>query len=443
MPNGSYYATLGTGYGTGDYQFKYPAGLFITRDGMIYVADYNNQRVQIYNSNRVYVATLGVTGVAGSDNAHFRDPNDVVVDGRGYIYVSENSNYRVQVFDANRNYLRTIGVTGEGGDGFDHLNGPYHLAVDAYNNLYVSSAWNHAVHVYDKDGAYLTTIGESRGNRSGQLADPHGLAFDTAGNLYIADYNNHRIQKFAPGVPGWRQVNINGFGDWQNSSLALDVFNGQLYAGVSNTSKGVQMWRSPDGRTWTPVSDPGFGLGSAVPRVLDTIVFGSKLYAGTGWDSSGARIWRTSDGATLELVADGGFGDIRNDGIGGFVVFKDTLYAIVSTWSGTKGFEIWRSSTGNSGDWTRVVSDGFGSVDRNGVASGRVVFDGYLYGGFYDHKNGATIWRTNEGTNWSQVNTTGFDEPGHLIPGLEHPSSVNALNYQALQHYIVRKVEIN
>ena len=172
-----------------------------------------------------------MTGVAGSDNAHFRDPRDVVVDGRGYIYVSENSNYRVQVFDANRNYVRTIGVTGEGGDGFDHLNGPYHLAVDAHNNLYVSSNWNYAVHVYNQDGAYLTTIGGSRGNRSGQLAGPYGLAFDAAGNLYIADSDNHRIQKFAPGVPGWRQVNINGFGDrWATWISSLLPFQGSLYA---------------------------------------------------------------------------------------------------------------------------------------------------------------------------------------------------------------------
>ena len=63
-PDGSYYATLGDGWGTGDYQFNRPTGLFITPDGTIYVADYNNHRVQIYNSNRVYVGTIGVTGVA-------------------------------------------------------------------------------------------------------------------------------------------------------------------------------------------------------------------------------------------------------------------------------------------------------------------------------------------------------------------------------------------
>ena len=41
-PDGSYYGTLGTGYGTGNYQFDGPTGLYITRDGMIYVADYHN-----------------------------------------------------------------------------------------------------------------------------------------------------------------------------------------------------------------------------------------------------------------------------------------------------------------------------------------------------------------------------------------------------------------
>jgi hypothetical protein len=30
---------------------------------------------------------------------------------------------------------------------------------------------------------------------------------------------NGRIQKYAPGVPGWKQVNINGFGDLKNDSI--------------------------------------------------------------------------------------------------------------------------------------------------------------------------------------------------------------------------------
>ena len=329
-----------------------------------------------------------MTGVAGSDNAHFRDPNDVVVDGRGYIYVSENGNYRVQVFDANRNYVRTIGVTGEGGDGFDHLNGPYHLAVDAYNNLYVSSPWNHAVHVYDQDGAYLTTIGESRGNRTGQLADPHGLAFDAAGNLYIVDYNNHRIQKFAPGVPGWRQVNINGFGDRRSQIIAsLTPFGEQLYAGVENYSgSGAQLWRWRAGEGWTAMTTNGFGdtSNTAVNQLAE---FKGDLYAST-WNqnmstgqSFGGQLWRSP------TVRTGARWSLTDSATRPTARYTDWLSLAIpctrppGAIRRRHGAEIWRSSTGNNGDWARVVSNGFGDAEQSISAQ----FSGYRRPAVHGH----------------------------------------------------------
>ena len=59
---------------------------------------------------------------------------------------------------------------------------------------------------------------------------------------------NHRIQKFAPGVPGWRQVNINGFGDrraqWISSLLP---FQGSLYA----TGYPARIWRMTATGAWS------------------------------------------------------------------------------------------------------------------------------------------------------------------------------------------------
>ena len=421
-PDGSYHATLGMGYGTGDYQFKWPTGLYITADGTIYVADYNNQRVQVYNSNRVYVATLGVTGVAGSDNAHFQNPRDVVVDGRGYIYVSENGNYRVQVFDANRNYVRTIGVTGEGGDGFDHLNGPHHLAVDAHNNLYVSSNWNSAVHVYNQDGAYLTTIGGSRGNRSGQLAGPYGLAFDAAGNLYIADSDNHRIQKFAPGVPGWRQVNINGFGDRNaNYVSSLLPFQGSLYAAGSP----ARIWRMTAAGAWSQVNSDGFG--DTTNSQIDALAeFSGYLYAATyTWvcddaecdtgHTNGPQVWRSADGAAWENVtpAEGiGSGDRY---VASLAVYDDQLYAGLSG-DITHGAEIWRTADGLI--WTRVVENGFAIDVYNSAVISLAGYNGSLYAGtvnydWYDDGHtdgpvGGEVWRSVDGVSWTPVNTPGF-----------------------------------
>ena len=50
--------------------------------------------------------------------------------------------------------------------------------------------------------------------------------------MYMSAINgNDRIQKYAPGVPDWKQVNINGFGTPTTQLIHLQPFNGQLYAG--------------------------------------------------------------------------------------------------------------------------------------------------------------------------------------------------------------------
>jgi len=413
-PDGSYYATLGTGYGSSDYQFDSPTGLAIAPNGDIYVADPNNQRVQVFDSDRVYVATLGETGVAGSDNAHFKYPRDVEVDSAGYVYVVDTDNHRVQIFDSNRAYVRTLGQTGVAGNDFEHLDSPVAVTVDATGHIYVADQWGVRVQVFDSDGAYLTTIGGIWGGRTGQLRNAADLAIDATGNLYIADSENHRIQKFAPGVPGWVQSNINAFGDLRNSEiLSLAPFGGQLYAGTYNSSgNGAQLWRKSEGGDWTAVITNGFG--SAYNAGIDHLIeFNDYLYAGTWADEvNGGEVWRSSDGLNWTRVARQGFGVLTNGEVFRFAVFNDTLYA--STWSYTTdhGAEIWRSSTGISGDWTRVVTNGFGDANNQVVAMD--VFNGYLYAGTYNWNytaitsTGGEVWRTNDGITWTQVNTDGF-----------------------------------
>jgi PKD repeat protein len=338
------------------------------------------------------------------------------VDGAGNIYVVDNSNYRVQVFDHSRTYVRTIGVTGEWGNAFDHFGYPTGIALDMAGRIYVADG--DRVQVLDPGGAYLTTIGGAWGSRTGQLRGSSAdVAVDTAGNVYIADTENHRIQKFAPGVPGWVQSNINGFGDRQNrSTLTLAPFGGYLYAGTYNRDgNGAQLWRLDSGG-WTAVITDGFG--SSYNAGIDHLMeFNGYLYAGT-WadDVNGGEVWRSSDGLNWTRVARQGFGVPTNGEVFRFAVFDDTLYA--TTWSYTTdhGAEIWRSRTGIAGDWTRVVTNGFGNAPNIGMLSSEV-FNGYLYVGTYNlvqtttpyTSTGAEVWRTNDGSTWTQVNTDGFD----------------------------------
>ena len=87
-----------------------------------------------------------------------------------------------------------------------------------------------------------------------------------------------------------------------------------------------------------------------------------------------------------------------------FAVHSGYLYAATSALHEPP--EIYRSSSGNSGTWSLVVSDGFGG----GVLAWDVVMDvygGYLYAGV-GREGLAALWRTSDGTTWSPVFTDGL-----------------------------------
>ena len=81
------------------------------------------------------------------------------------------------------------------------------------------------------------------------------------------------------------------------------------------------------------------------------------------------------------------------------------LYAC--TYNEASGLEIWRSSTGNPGTWSRVVSGGNGTP-ANVNCTGFQAFDGYLYTSVENNDTGAQIWRSTDGATWKAVATGGL-----------------------------------
>ena len=57
-------------------------------------------------------------------------------------------------------------------------------------------------------------------------------------------------------------VTANGFGElWNKSIVDLEVYKGELYASVGfNYEKGARIWKSADGKTWTPSSAYSMGF---------------------------------------------------------------------------------------------------------------------------------------------------------------------------------------
>jgi hypothetical protein len=281
----------------------------------------------------------------------------------------------------------------------------------------------------------------------------------SAGNTLVS-----AKQGSAQGTPGWQQVNTNGFGDPQTGEVtALAAFGGYLYAGTHNPLDpeplydGAQIFRSSDGVTWNPVTQPGFGNSHdiAPPAILDFIVFNNQLYASTGRGNA-SQIWRSQNGTTWAPMDVTGFSNPDNVDISALAVFDGMIYAGVM--NQVTGVQIWRSYTGDNNswvqqvtpanpgsaestvtgfavydgalyaaiesdaqvqiwqclgsDWTAVMSNGFGK--NSTIFSGSMAeFAGYLYAGAGDTQNGAQLYRTQDGTNWTPAITPGFGDPNN------------------------------
>jgi hypothetical protein len=71
--------------------------------GNIYVADGlgNNSRVAKFDKNGKFVRSWGSTGTA---NGQFRQPRSIAIDAQGLVYVADAGNRRIQVFDGDGNF---------------------------------------------------------------------------------------------------------------------------------------------------------------------------------------------------------------------------------------------------------------------------------------------------------------------------------------------------
>lgn len=220
-----------------------------------------------------------------------------------------------------------------------------------------------------------------------------------------------------PAVPLWRQVNINGFGDLQNAGvLALEIFNGRLYASSSNYQIGAKVWRLETNGSWTAVSEPGFGSAYAnINRSIpDMTVFNGYLYAGTGWAGLNGQVWRTPNGTTWSQVAVDGFGNAHNFLVSPFGIFDGFIYA--GTNDTTDGLEIWRSATGDLGDWDNVVIGGNGNP-HNYIVTNFTEFGDNFYAAIENQNDGAEIWRTDDGSTWSAASIGGLGDPNNTQTG--------------------------
>ena len=84
--------------------FNAPTAIAFAPDGSIYISDgYGNSRVAKFSASGKFLLDWGHKG---SGPGEFNTPHGVAVDRQGLVYVADRENSRIQVFDPNGKFLR-------------------------------------------------------------------------------------------------------------------------------------------------------------------------------------------------------------------------------------------------------------------------------------------------------------------------------------------------
>jgi len=207
--NGTLITSFGAGLLVG------PHGMFVDRDGNVWVTDYQDNAPRAGGRGRVGAAplpgatvghlvykfspdgkvlmTLGKKG-GGVDPDYFYQPNDVVLNKKGEIYVAcghGQGKSEILKFSKDGKLIKRWGQTGKGPGEFDQ---PHALAFDSKGRLFIGDRNNNRIQIYDQNDRL---VGEWT-----QFSRPSGIYIDKHDVIYVADSESESVSR---NHDGWKR----------------------------------------------------------------------------------------------------------------------------------------------------------------------------------------------------------------------------------------------
>lgn len=180
--------------GNDSLHFNMPTDIAVCEDGSFYVSDgYGNSRVVKFSKTGKY---LFEWGKKGAGKGEFDTPHAIDLDRNGNVYVADRENNRIQKFDASGNFISEWKNT--------EANQLYSLTIEKSNNklyaidyLIVSDTI-----IKGSDILFLNSkfnlenrLGRS-GGYDGHVCRYHDIAVDKKENLYVGDILGNSVQRF-------------------------------------------------------------------------------------------------------------------------------------------------------------------------------------------------------------------------------------------------------
>ncbi len=194
-------------------QLQQPAGMAISSQGDLYIAEWDGNRIRRVRPDGIIhtIAGTGIPGYSGDGKlavtARIAEPFDVAV-SNGDVYIADTGNHKIRVVTS-KGKIRTLagdGHHGFGGDGGPAIRArlawPLGVAIDQAGNVYIADSGNNRIRKVDRSQIITTVAGVETPGYSGdggratraQLSFPSDLTFDSQGNLYFVDERNQCVR---------------------------------------------------------------------------------------------------------------------------------------------------------------------------------------------------------------------------------------------------------
>ena len=124
-------------------------------------------------------------GEAGTGASEFDTPHSIVVDAEGLVYVADRQNRRVQIFDSEGTYIKEWAYKGL----------PCGLFIDADQQMYMVSGFAGEILKLDENGKAIGANGQP-GKGLGEFGEAHYMTVTPSGDIYVADTVRPELHKY-------------------------------------------------------------------------------------------------------------------------------------------------------------------------------------------------------------------------------------------------------
>ncbi len=166
-----------------------PIGIHYDQEAdSILVSDVDDHVVKEYAASGRFLKQLGRPG---NEPGTFTYPNGIATGMDGVLYVADSNNGRVQVFESGR-FVRFLEPPKD-----NPFVRPKALAIDKFGRVHVVDSLKSLVYVFASQGRFLFDYG-GESETEGRLTLPTDIAIDTdTGQVFIADRGGDRVLVWA------------------------------------------------------------------------------------------------------------------------------------------------------------------------------------------------------------------------------------------------------